>query len=227
MHLLTVQKCSTAPSRCQANIPSAVLFTWDTVPPRESRSNPTFQLLVSSHHAPCYNAVTNDDCGDLEVLGVLDHLETIAPVKAVRGHKDPTEPGDRLAERTRVVEVEGISIGMVHDLGWPGPVIHYYDTLEFPPGPVQDILKRKFGKPVDVVCFGDVHEEFIDWYQWVLFVNSSSPTHPGLRHTYGDLGTLAYLNIKNGVISAELKKLQRDPKFTSIPALAPLHHLSP
>jgi len=78
-----------------------------------------------------------------------------------------------------------------------------------------------------VVCFGDSHEEFIGWYQGVLFLNPSSPTHPGLRHSYGDLGTLAYLNIKNGVISAELKKLQRDPKFTSIPALDALHNPLP
>jgi hypothetical protein len=75
-------------------------------------------------------------CGDLEILPVLDHLETVAPVLAVRGHKDPREPGQRLAERTRVVEVEGVRIGMVHDLLWPGPPIHYYDTLEFPPEPL-------------------------------------------------------------------------------------------
>lgn len=130
-------------------------------------------------------------CGDLEILPVLDHLETVAPVLAVRGHKDPREPGQRLAERTRVVEVEGIRIGMVHDLLRPGPPIHYYDTLEFPPGPLQEMLRRKFGEPVDVVCFGDVHEEFIGWYQGVLFLNPGSPTHPGLRHTRGDLGTVA------------------------------------
>ena len=28
-------------------------------------------------------------CGDLECLGVLDYLETVAPVLAVRGYEDP------------------------------------------------------------------------------------------------------------------------------------------
>ncbi len=163
-------------------------------------------------------------CGDLEVLGVLDHLQTIAPVLAVRGHKDPREPGARLAEQTRVVEAEGIRIGMVHDLMWPGPAIQYNDTLEFPPGPVQEILHRKFKQAVDVVCFGDVHEEFIGWYQGVLFVNPSSPTHPGLRHVYGDLGTIAYLNIKNGVISAELRKLHRTAKPIGVPLVDSLQN---
>ncbi|MBI4201699.1 MAG: metallophosphoesterase family protein [Chloroflexi bacterium] len=148
-------------------------------------------------------------CGDLEVLGVLDHLETVAPVLAIRGHKDPREEGERLAERTRVVDAEGVTIGMVHDLMWPAPQVRYNDTLEFPPGTVTEILRRKFGQPVDIVCFGDVHEEFIGWYQGVLFINPGSPTHPGLRHARGDLGTLAYLNIKNGVVSAELRKLRR------------------
>lgn len=150
-------------------------------------------------------------CGDLEMLGVLDHLETIAPVKAVRGHKDPHEEGDRLADRTRVVEIDGVRMGMVHDLLWPGPPVEYNDTLEFPKGDIGEILRRKFGQPVDVVLFGDVHEEFIGWYQGVLFLNPGSPTHPGARHRVGDLGTLAYLDIRNGVVAAELKKLHYHP----------------
>ena len=28
-------------------------------------------------------------CGDLEVLGVPDHLETVAPFHAIRGYGDP------------------------------------------------------------------------------------------------------------------------------------------
>ena len=56
-------------------------------------------------------------CGD------LDYLETVAPVLAVRGYEDPTEPGDRLADSTRVVQAEGVAIGMVHDIQWPGPRI--------------------------------------------------------------------------------------------------------
>ena len=62
-------------------------------------------------------------CGDLECIGVLDYLETVAPVLAVRGYEDPTEPGDRLADATRVVVVEQVRIGMVHDIQWPLPRI--------------------------------------------------------------------------------------------------------
>ena len=58
-------------------------------------------------------------CGDLECLGVLDVLEEVAPVLAVRGYEDPMEKGDRLAYAHRVVHVEGVSLGMVHDIQWP------------------------------------------------------------------------------------------------------------
>jgi putative phosphoesterase len=63
-------------------------------------------------------------CGDLECLGVLDYLEAVAPVLAVRGYEDPTEKGNRLAARsTRIVQAEDVSIGMIHDIQWPGPKI--------------------------------------------------------------------------------------------------------
>jgi putative phosphoesterase len=149
-------------------------------------------------------------CGDLETLGVLDHLETVAPVRAVRGYGDPHEPGDRLAERIQVVEAAGVRIGMIHDLGWPGPPIRFEGTLEFPSGSVRGLLERKFGQMVDVVCFGDTHEEYIGWYQGVLWLNPGSPTHPGLRHGPGELGTLAHLEINSGVISVQLRKLYRN-----------------
>ena len=148
-------------------------------------------------------------CGDLDSLGVLDHLETVAPVLAVRGYPDPREEGDRLAEITRVVEVAGVRIGMVHDIHWPGPRVRFTHTLEFPPGAVQDLMTQKFGQPVDMVCFGDTHEEYVGWYQGMLFVNPGSTARPGLRHGREDLGTYAILDIKNGAVSVEIKKLIR------------------
>ena len=151
-------------------------------------------------------------CGDLERLGVLDHLETVASVLAVRGYSDPHEPGERLAARTRVVEVAGLRIGMVHDLAWPGPPVRFTHTLEFPSGSARELMERKFGQPVDVVCFGDTHEEYIGWYQGMLFLNPGSPTYPGLRYRDGDLGTLVYLDTSNGVVLAEVRKLHRNSR---------------
>lgn len=150
-------------------------------------------------------------CGDLDVLGVLDHLETIAPVLAVRGYPDPREAGTRLADdRTRVVDVAGVRIGMMHDIRGHGPARTFTHTIGFPRGDIDDQLARQFGETVDIVCFGDTHEEYIGWYQGVLFVNPGSTTIPGLRHGPGELGTFALLDIDDGVVSARIEKLRRE-----------------
>ena len=150
-------------------------------------------------------------CGDLECLGVLDYLETVAPVLAVRGYEDPVEAGDRLAQTTRVVDVEGVSIGMVHDIQWPTPWVNTSPDgteLRFPSGSVQEHLVKRFGRPVDMVLFGDTHEELICQYQGVMWVNPGSPTYPGRRHTPGRLGTLGFLDVDQGVISIQIVDLE-------------------
>ena len=146
-------------------------------------------------------------CGDLECIGVLDCLEQVAPVLAVRGYEDPREPGERLADTTRVVEASGLKIGMVHDIQWPAPPIPTTPDgtgLVYPDDGLGDILARKFGEPVDVVAFGDTHEELVEWKDGVLFINPGSPTYPGRKHVRGSLGTVALLEINNGEPTARI-----------------------
>ena len=137
-------------------------------------------------------------CGDLECLGVLDYLETVAPVLAVRGYEDPREPGDRLADAVRVVHAGGVAIGMIHDIQWPGPKIATTGDgtgLVLPEGQAADTLAAKFGERVDVVLFGDTHEELVCRWDGVLMVNPGSPTYPGKRHRRGALGTVGLMEI--------------------------------
>ena len=146
-------------------------------------------------------------CGDLECLGVLDSLERVAPVLAVRGYEDPTEEGDRLATATRVVPLEGVNIGMVHDIQWPTPGITTSPdgtSLQFPLSGTRELLTKKFGRQVDVVVFGDTHEELICYCDGVLLVNPGSPTYPGRRHPTGSLGTLGLLRLTRGAVDVRL-----------------------
>lgn len=150
-------------------------------------------------------------CGDLECLGVLDYLETLAPVLAVRGYEDPTEAGDRLAHAKRVVQVEDVSIGMVHDIQWPTPRIPTSPDgtgLVFPATSGADLTGRKFGQPVDVVVFGDTHEELVCWYDGILFINPGSPTYPGRKHKPGSPGTVARLKVDGRAVEVEVVQLQ-------------------
>ena len=150
-------------------------------------------------------------CGDLECIGVLDYLETVAPVLAVRGYEDPRERGDRLADATRVVQASGVAIGMIHDIQWPGPRIATNGdgtSLVLPEGRASELLPAKFGKPVDVVVFGDTHEELICRWDDTLIVNPGSPTYPGRRHRRGKLGTVGMLDISSAKATARVIDLE-------------------
>jgi putative phosphoesterase len=149
-------------------------------------------------------------CGDLECIGALDYLEELAPVLAVRGYEDPVEPGCRLANVSRIVEVAGVRIGMVHDIQWPPPSIATTPDgtgLVWPESGLTDLLSKKFGGEVDMVVFGDTHEEMVEWKDGVLFVNPGSPTYPGRRHAPGSLGTVAVLDINDGETTATIINL--------------------
>ena len=153
-------------------------------------------------------------CGDLECIGVLDYLEELAPVFAVRGYEDPVEPGDRLANVSRIVEVAGVRIGMVHDIQWPPPSIATTPDgtgLVWPESGLKDLLGKKFRGEVDVVVFGDTHEEMVERREGVLFVNPGSPTYPGRRHAPGSLGTVAVLDINDDEIAATIVDLASEP----------------
>lgn len=142
-------------------------------------------------------------CGDLECIGVLDCLEQAAPVLAVRGYEDPREPGERLADTTRIVTAAGVRIGMVHDIQWPPPAIPTTPDgtgLAYPAAGLPELLARKFGAPVDIVTFGDTHEELAEWQDGILFLNPGSPTYPGRRHPPGALGTIALLEVDGGKV---------------------------
>ena len=137
-------------------------------------------------------------CGDLECLGVLDYLEEVAPLLAVRGYEDPVEEGERLALTSRVVKVEGVSIGMIHDIQWPGPKIQTSPDgadLILPEANGREIMARKFKEPVDIVLYGDTHEEIVTYWDGIMIMNPGSPTYPGKRHKRGALGTLGILEI--------------------------------
>ena len=123
-------------------------------------------------------------CGDLECLGVLDYLETVAPVLAVRGYEDPTEAGERLAlHKPEWSPWEGVNIGMMHDIQWPSTGIsderRRHDAGLPRRRRSRHAGEERFRERVDVLLFGDTHEELICQYGGVLFMNPGSPYLPG------------------------------------------------
>jgi uncharacterized protein len=95
-------------------------------------------------------------CGDLTTTGILDHLESIAPVVAVRSGADPPAAPPRLLDGPHVLEAGGVAIGLVNTL--------------------QEGRDVPFGREVAVVVHGGTHEASIEQLDGVLYVNPGSPT---------------------------------------------------
>ena len=100
---------------------------------------------------------------------------------------------------------------MIHDIQWPGPKVATSGDgteLVLPVGSAVDLLAAKFGRPVDVVVFGDTHEELVCYWDDVLIVNPGSPTYPGRRHKRGALGTIGLLEIERGSVEVQIIDLE-------------------
>ena len=142
--------------------------------------------------------------GDMHVLAVLDWLEQIAPVIAVRGNGDegdgtrPRPPDDpRLADDIQILEAGGLRIGMRHSVTPAG--YHYYPT-------VTSMMERFFGVHLDVIVQGDTHVAEIEYREGVLVVNPGSPTLP--HNLTRRPGTVALLDIVDGVPEARIVQLR-------------------
>ncbi len=143
--------------------------------------------------------------GDIYGTFVLDRLEQIAPVIGIQAYPDPADP--RLLP-IQILELGGLTVGMIHNLGAPETSINVDVGVVIPShSPAQDILIRKFGRHLDIVVFGDTHEELIDEQQGILFINPGSATFPGIKHELGSPGTIAMLEIQDGMASVRIIQL--------------------
>ena len=122
--------------------------------------------------------------GDIYVLSVLDELETIAPVLAVRGNGDIWLPDDPRLDDNVVLNLQGFRIGLTHGIDYPEPS---WRTLEA-------AMQYEFGEKVDLLVFGDSHVDMLEIYKGVFLINPGSPTLP--RQIKGP-GSVALLEINS------------------------------
>ena len=98
--------------------------------------------------------------GDLTAATVLDELAALAPVEAVHGNMDALELRGLLPER-RVVEAEGLRVGLVHDAG-PSAGRHERLAGWFP--------------DCDLLAYGHTHLPEVARHGEAWIVNPGSPT---------------------------------------------------
>jgi len=121
--------------------------------------------------------------GDVGALEILEALAQIAPVTAIRGNVD-TDAWARTLPKAEVVEVSGVSIYMLHDLG----------QLDLKP----EVAGFR------VVVYGHSHQPKIEEKSGVLYLNPGS-AGPRRFHLPVSVGKLT---IEAGKVRAELVELE-------------------
>jgi putative phosphoesterase len=125
--------------------------------------------------------------GDLTAAAVLEALEKLAPVAAVRGNMDALAVKEILPER-RVAEIDAVRVGIVHD---PGPALGRTRRLA-----------RSF-LDCDAIVFGHTHVPQIQRLGERLIANPGSPTVPrsGLGPTMLELRFTAGTTLELSLLS--------------------------
>lgn len=123
--------------------------------------------------------------GDLTTRRVLEELEALAPVYAVHGNVDPPEVARSLPRR-RIVEVEGVRIGLIHG---DGP-----DRAKTPERALKAFTD------VDCVVFGHTHSPLCERRGGVLLFNPGSPTDRRRERQF----SYGFLTVSDGRVEGEI-----------------------
>jgi putative phosphoesterase len=101
--------------------------------------------------------------GDLVELKVIDELEQIAPVLAVRGNMDNPETNEILPTLNSL-KIFDRKIGVIHDP----------DTMSG----MEKMRELTKENGFDVLVYGHTHNANIKWEEKILYINPGSPTNP-------------------------------------------------
>ena len=155
----------------------------DDTPKRIGLISDTHGLLRDS----AVEALANSDiiihAGDIDTPDIIDTLKTIAPVFPVRGNMDRNPYGATL-HKYKIVEINGISIYVLHDLS----------QLDLDPA----------AAGFEVVVSGHSHRPQIKYRDGVLFINpgSAGPRRFKLPISVG------MLEIEDGRITPKIIELE-------------------
>ncbi len=128
--------------------------------------------------------------GDIVDLSVIQELERIAPVVAVKGNMDLVAVRERYPY-VDSIEVLGWRIGVVHD-GIPA----------LRKGKLKKLAKKN---GFDVLVFGHSHRGVVKIEDGILFINPGSPTRPLLSKP-----SVGILEVTKKKIHAEIRVIGKE-----------------
>jgi putative phosphoesterase len=137
--------------------------------------------------------------GDINSRRVLDQLAEIAPVEAVAGNADLFRHNLPL---TRVIEVEGRCIGLVHGHGGWSRYLRskVHDRFGYDEEHYLKIVHGSFG-PVDAIVFGHTHRFYQAERSGILLFNPG-PIAPDFYNTPGP--QVGLLHVTTHMITSEI-----------------------
>jgi putative phosphoesterase len=155
--------------------------------------------LVSDTHMPRFGAAlpmalsaglqgvsTILHCGDMTDVLIVELFEAIAPFEAVAGNNDDAAIRARFGRR-KVVEIDGVRIGMIHGDHRSKPTEQY-------------AFEAFSEESVDAIVFGHSHRPIIKERAGIIMINPGSPTDKRFNPLY----SYAILEIADGKLKARL-----------------------
>jgi putative phosphoesterase len=148
--------------------------------------------------------------GDIGRKGILDRLAAVAPVYVPVGDDKGWIPaGQEAVAPIKVIEAVGVSLGLTFNLTKPDKAVTVEDTSLSFAKPMAEIMRRRFGRPVDAIAFGGTHRQRQEEHEGVVFFDPGSPTYPSDQQGENDLGSVSVLDLSSGRPVVELKRLTR------------------
>jgi putative phosphoesterase len=136
-------------------------------------------------------------CGDISTRKAVADLAHLAPVWAVRSDGDEAADPPALVDGPRVLEAQGLRIGVVFSLSAPPVGARVDPELAFGAVGPEDACAQLFGGRVDVCVFGGSHVATVLQEAGTLFVNPGSPTLAEKR-------SVAVLSLAGGSAAVEV-----------------------
>src|SRR2546425_7140138 len=148
-------------------------------------------------------------CGDAGSWETLDRLERVAPVLGVFGGHNGQGDDERIDGEKRVLAIDGLRVGVVHDLVRHGLTTESAPAFKPTTADFGTALRSFFGEPIDVLFYAGTHVPRVAWMSGVLMVNGGSPTLPSGRPK-GSLGTVAIVEFDGGSVTPRIIELAKE-----------------
>lgn len=122
--------------------------------------------------------------GDLTNPTLLEELEALAPVHAVKGNCDDW---DVALPDQKIIACETFKIGLIHGSYGKGR------------NTVERAINAFAEYPIDIIVFGHSHSPFMEWRNGVLLFNPGSPTDKRRESQF----SMGFLEIHQSQIKAK------------------------